>query len=300
MFSSLSGVIGGVGQANYAAANAFLDALAHHRRGQGLAAVSIDWGYWEEKTGLTAHLTPADLRRMGRGGLVALSTDDGLALLDEALLRPDAAVVAARFDAAALRAHDRLPRLLEGLVHSRAQRPVAANRGAGSSLAQRLAGMSAADRERTLVELIRGEVQAVLGMSATAALEPDQPLQALGLDSLMAVELRNRLANATGLRLHSTLLFDHPTPIALTRLLLEKLAPQKQESPPAIFAELDKLERALAGMSEHDAARRAIVARLRSLVSKSSSPHPSHADLASATDDEIFRSLDAEFAELEP
>src|SRR5262249_26473441 len=105
LFSALAGVLGGAGQANYAAANAFLDALAHHRRARGLPACPLAWGFWQEATGLTAPLPAADLDRMGRAGVRALSSDEGLALFDAALARPDAVLVPARFDAAALRPH---------------------------------------------------------------------------------------------------------------------------------------------------------------------------------------------------
>src|SRR5262249_6085890 len=103
LFSSVSGVLGGAGQANYAAANAFLDALAHHRQARGLPASAIAWGAWETKSGMTAHLSAADLARMARAGVRALSSAEGLALFDAALARPDAALAAARFDAGALR-----------------------------------------------------------------------------------------------------------------------------------------------------------------------------------------------------
>ena len=212
LFSSVSGLLGSPGQANYAAANAALDALAHHRHAQGLAACSLAWGYWAEKSGMTAALSAADLARVRRAGLLPLTSDQGLALLDAALRRPEALLVPARFDLAALAQNPgALPALFRGLVRPRTTRAVAATAGA-TSLDQRLLSLPAAERERTLLDLVRAEAAAVLGLAAPAALEVNRPLQEYGLDSLMAVELRNRLATATGLRLAATLLFDHPTP----------------------------------------------------------------------------------------
>jgi hypothetical protein len=180
LFSSLSGVLGSPGQSNYAAANTFLDALAHHRKSRGLPALSLAWGYWAQKSGMTAHLDQADLRRMGRGGLHALSSDEGLALFDAALRRPDAVLVPARFDTGALRANAHaLPSLLRGLVP--AHRPAAAS---ASTLKQRLLTLSPSDRERALLDLVRAEFATVLGLASPSALDPDRPLQELGLDSL--------------------------------------------------------------------------------------------------------------------
>ncbi|WP_394839472.1 SDR family NAD(P)-dependent oxidoreductase [Pendulispora rubella] len=221
LFSSLSGVLGGPGQANYAAANAFLDALAHHRKASGLPALALDWGYWAQASGLTAHLGEADRRRIARSGFRALSDDEGLALFDAALGRTDAALVPAPIDAhrieGAARSHALAP-MLRGLVRARSAPPAAA-----STLEQRLATMPSGECERTLFELVASEVGIVLGLPATAALDGERPLHELGLDSLMAVDLRNRLGAAAGLRLPPTLLFDYPTPRALTKLLLEKL-----------------------------------------------------------------------------
>ncbi|HWO20633.1 MAG TPA: SDR family NAD(P)-dependent oxidoreductase, partial [Kofleriaceae bacterium] len=234
LFSSVAGVTGSPGQASYAAANAFLDALAHHRRARGLPALALAWGYWETRTGLTAHLTTSDLGRMARGGMRGLSSDEGLALLDAALGRPDAALVPARFDAAARRAHPHgLPPLLRGLVRGPVARPLAAPAAATSSLKHRLGALSAQDRSHALLAWLRAEIAAVLGIADPSTLVPERPLQELGLDSLMALELRNRLATAAATRLHATLLFDHPTPAALVRFLERHLFGDAAASPEA-------------------------------------------------------------------
>jgi acyl carrier protein len=217
MFSSVAGVVGAPGQANYAAANSFLDALAHHRGAHGLAAAALDWGYWAQASGLTGHLTGADLRRMARGGLRALATDEGLALFDIALGRTDAALVLAPFDLAALHADapGDLPALFRKLVFPHAER--ATPRG------PRLRALPPAERERALADVVRAEVASVLGHTVASAIEAHRPFLELGLDSLMAVELRAKLASATGLRLAPAFLVDHTTLDAVTRALLARL-----------------------------------------------------------------------------
>ncbi|MGK3968058.1 type I polyketide synthase [Sorangium sp. So ce118] len=224
LFSSISGVLGGPGQANYAAANSFLDALAHHRRARGLHALALDWGYWAERSAMTAHLSDADLRRMARGGVLPLPSGDALALLDAALLRPDPTLVCARFDLAALAARPHAaPPLLRSLAGTKASRPLAASAPSASSLEQRLASMPPGERERALLDLVRSEIATVLSLRSPSALDVDRPLRELGLDSLMAIELRNRLAAVTGLRLQASLLFDHQTPRKLADFLLTRM-----------------------------------------------------------------------------
>ncbi|WP_424185424.1 type I polyketide synthase [Actinokineospora sp. G85] len=238
LFSSAAGVLGNPGQGNYAAANACLDAVAEHRRDLGLPAVSVAWGYWAEVSGMTAHLGAADLRRTARTGMVGLTAAEGLALLDAALGVDDATLVAAKFDVPALRAAAAqgpvLP-LLRGLAPS--PRP-AARAGAGS-----LAGLGVAE----LVELVRRHAAEVLGHTGADAVPAGRTFKASGFDSLTAVELRNRLAAATGLSLSPTMIFDYPRPAALAEHLRAKLVgespgpaapsgPSTTEEPIAIVA----------------------------------------------------------------
>ncbi|WP_394839061.1 SDR family NAD(P)-dependent oxidoreductase [Pendulispora rubella] len=244
LFSSLSGVLGGPGQANYAAANAFLDALAHDRRARGLHALSLDWGHWATKSALTAHLTDADLQRMARGGARSLSAEESLALLDAALAQPDAAIAPVRFDLAAIGRSSAVPSLFRGLVRTKAARLRANNGTSASSLQQRLGALGVEEREGALLEMVRTEVTTVLGLGSREALEPNRPLQELGLDSLMALELRNRLSAATSLRLHATLLFNYPTSLAVARHLAKELFPEAAEPSPA---EVPASEAALEG-----------------------------------------------------
>ncbi|MBP5910510.1 SDR family NAD(P)-dependent oxidoreductase, partial [Streptomyces sp. LBUM 1478] len=221
LFSSAAGTFGGPGQGNYAAANAFLDALAHHRRAQGLAGRSVAWTLWERRSAMTGHLGDDEVRRIARSGLPPLTDAQGLALLDSALTVDEPLLVALRLDTAALRARaesEPVPRLLHGVVRLPARRQAAPASAAAedrSPLAERLAALDAPGRRRELLDLVRGQVAAVLGHPSPEAVEAGRAFRDLGFDSLAAVALRNRLGNATGLRLPATLVFDHPTPEVL-------------------------------------------------------------------------------------
>ncbi|AUX44989.1 hypothetical protein SOCE26_064650 [Sorangium cellulosum] len=233
LFSSLAGVTGAPGQANYAAANTFLDALAHHRRAQGLPATSLAWGLWQLDGGLAHQLSAADSARMRRSGLRPIAPEQGLALFDAALGADAAGIVPTLFDFATLAAHrEVLPPLFRALIGAQAARPLANNSTGALSLARQLSGLDPEGRHAALLAMVRSEAATVLGMSSASALEARRPLQELGLDSLMAVELRNRLAAKIGVKLQATLLFDHPTPDALARFLATKLlgAPAKPQT----------------------------------------------------------------------
>ncbi len=223
LFSSVAGILGTAGQANYAAANVYLDALCAHRRAQGLVGLSLAWGPWAE-SGMAARLTEADRQRLVRSGLPPLSLAQGLAAFDASLGSNQAVRVPVRLDGKAFAARgDELPALLRDLIHVGPRR--VETRAAGLSLGHQLKGLEPRERETRLFELVRGQAVAVLGLADEGEFDAEQPLQALGLDSLMAVELRNRLQVQTELRLPSTLLFDYPTVRALSGMLLEQLAP---------------------------------------------------------------------------
>lgn len=255
LFSSLAGVLGGPGQSNYASANAFLDSLAHQRRSQGLPAQSVAWGYWSEKSALTAHLSQADLARMQRAPVRPLASDEGLALFDAALARPEPMLVAARFDVKALAAlGDLVPTLLRGLVRARPVKS-AASSSAVASLKRRLTPLTLDERVATILDLVRRETAQVLALRSHAAVDPERPFHELGLDSLMALELRNKLAAATGLRLQATLLFEHPTPAASAALLARLLQPELDSARLEPDSQAGKTETGLATslLRAHDA-----------------------------------------------
>ncbi|WP_283098503.1 type I polyketide synthase [Frankia sp. AgB32] len=233
LYSSIAGLTGGPGQASYTAANSFLDALAQHRRAHGLPATSLAWGLWADTSTFTAELAAADQRRIARSGLRSLPAADGLALFDAVGSHDQAALlVPAALDLGALRtraASDApVPALLRGLV--RAARPgarrggAAADGGGGAgALVRLLADTGAEDRPAVLLDFVRRQAASVLGHPGIDTIEPGRDFGELGLDSLTAVELRNRLNTATALRLPATLTFDQPNPAALAAYLAEQL-----------------------------------------------------------------------------
>ncbi|MEV7780753.1 type I polyketide synthase, partial [Kitasatospora sp. NPDC088351] len=232
VYSSAAGVLGSAGQANYAAANAFLDAFAHSRRGQGLPATSLAWGPWDELSTMTATLDAGDIARAARAGVGGLSSEEGLRLFETALGLEDPLLVPIRIDTAALRTGTSgvaLPAVLRGLVRTPGRRTVATavsgdGGTGGPSLAGRLAAMPEAEQLGVLIDLVRVQVAAVLGHSGPQSVPEDHQFMDSGFDSLTAVELRNRLNAATGLRLPATLAFDHRTPADLAERLRRELA----------------------------------------------------------------------------
>ncbi|HEV7652104.1 MAG TPA: SDR family NAD(P)-dependent oxidoreductase, partial [Actinophytocola sp.] len=228
LFSSVAGTFGSPGQANYAAANALLDALAAHRHAASLPATSLAWGPWAQAAGMTSTLTDADRARMARSGLPPIPAEHGLALLDAALATGVPSLVPARLDLPALRANGEVPALLHGLV-----RPARRRSRATVPLADRLGRLDATDRRDALLDLVRGQVAVVLGHATGAGIDPVRAFQDLGFDSLTAVELRNRVGSATGLELPATLIFDYPSVSALTDHLLGELFGSAAATTPA-------------------------------------------------------------------
>ncbi|MER6129760.1 type I polyketide synthase [Streptomyces sp. NPDC001795] len=222
VFSSVAGTFGGAGQANYAAANAFLDAFAAVRRSSGLPATALAWGPWAPGAGMTAELTEADLRRMARGGMKPLAAEQGLGALDAAVRRTEPVLVPIALDRRVLRdrqAVAALPVMLRGLAVAPARRTasVADGGGSGESFRARLGALGQAERETAVLDLVRTQTAMVLGHASPDTVEATRDFRGLGIDSLTAVELRNRLNAATSLRLPATLVFDYPSPQALAR-----------------------------------------------------------------------------------
>ncbi|MFD9098590.1 type I polyketide synthase [Streptomyces collinus] len=233
LVSSIMGTLGGAGQGGYTAANAFLDALARHRRAQGLPALALTWGLWDDPDGMIGSLTAADRARFARAGLVAMAPEYGLALLEAALPSPHAVLAPARLDREALRDLGQdLPPVLRGVVTAAgAGRPgTLPGHRRQLPLREELTALTAAERAAVLAEVIRGHMAAVLG-SRPEAIPDDRSFGELGFDSLTSVEFRNRLNTATGLTLPLTLLYEAPTLPELVALLDGELVPA--EEPPA-------------------------------------------------------------------
>jgi polyketide synthase 12 len=349
LFSSVAGTLGTAGQAAYAAANAFLDALAVRLRAEGRTAQSLTWGWWDLDAGLAAGLGDGDRRRLRALGLAPLSAQQGLARLDAALASAEPAVVAARLDLArGLPDAAEPPVVLRDLLHQAGPRRFASSGAAGldmyaegygdglpdvdrrnghgnggsdsDTLRAKLADLSPGDQQALLADLVGTQVSAVLGHTATDAISAEQPFRELGFDSLTAVELRNRLGRATGLRLPVGVVFDHPTLAALAGHLHTALAPAPADPRSRFLDELERLEAVLATLGSTDLADRldggdsgrdaAVTSRLQSLASRWSgltegpaaggeAPAATAAsvadEVATATDDEIFDLLDQRF-----
>ncbi|MEV6976997.1 type I polyketide synthase [Kitasatospora sp. NPDC093806] len=313
LFSAAGGVLGNAGQANYAAANAYLDGLAAHRRALGLPGVSMAWGLWSAASTMTGGLSEADRARMRRSGVLPMSTAAGLALFDSALGQERPLVLPVRLDLPALRegGSGQLQPLLRTLLGAAPRRAAAAAGAAEAGAGLSLDGLTAAERSHALVELVRSQVAAVLGHASVEAVGTGRGFLESGFDSLRAVELRNRLTSATGLRLPATLVFDHPTPAAVAAHLGELLRPQERPAPPAAALDLglnlDGLEAGLRDLAAGDgAARERLAARLRGLAAQLHAPQqaeqaPELADedeeFAGATLDELLDIVDSELGD---
>ncbi|KAA5835099.1 SDR family NAD(P)-dependent oxidoreductase [Saccharopolyspora hirsuta] len=296
LFSSASAAFGGKGQGNYAAANGYLDGLAAHRQQLGLPAVSLAWGLWSQASAMTGHLDAAEHDRMADGGVLGLSAAEGLELFDRGIEVGEPVLAAVKLNHAGLRssaAAGDLPPMLRGLVrHTRKQ---AAGTASVDGFAQRLAGMSADEQLRTLVEFVRGQAAAVLGHSTADSVPADQAFKELGFDSLTAVELRNRLSRATQLRMPATLVFDHPNPLAIAEHVRDRLGGPAPAGT-ALLDRLDALEQELlAAATAPGEERDQLAARLRSLAEKfGAADAAGEIDVDSASDDELFDFIDRE------
>ncbi|MEU6799313.1 beta-ketoacyl reductase, partial [Nonomuraea wenchangensis] len=235
LFSSAGGMVLAAGQGDYAAANAFLDALAAERAAAGLPATSLTWGMWAVDTGLGGPLQETDLARVRNLGIPAISADTGLALFDAALRVPAPVLAPIQPDVRTLRARgDDLPALLRDLVGARRTAAVAertSESNGAAELRERLAGMPARERDRMLLELVQAEAAMALGHDSADVIDAERGFVQLGFSSLAAVELRNRLRRRTGLPLPATLAFDQPNATAVARYLAERLAPAEPEAP---------------------------------------------------------------------
>ncbi|MEU4230026.1 type I polyketide synthase [Nonomuraea sp. NPDC026600] len=306
LFSSIAGVWGSGGQAAYAAANAHLDALAEHRRAQGLPAAAVAWGLWAE-VDLGDPAAEAERReQLRRRGVPPMPPALALAALGQALGEDRPALVLADVDwerfvpaFTALRPRpfvEDLPEVAR-LLRAAAESQLADAESA--ELPRRLAGLTDTERRRQLLRAVRGEIAAVLGHDGADAVEPGRQLRDLGLDSLAAVNLRNRLGAATGLDLPPTLVFDHPTAEDLVAHLGARL---DEAARPSLDDALAGMATAMAAIPPGDPAAERVAARLRSLLGELTARHeppgpPPEAvaeRLRVASDAELFDFLDAE------
>ncbi|MEU5615292.1 beta-ketoacyl reductase, partial [Streptomyces sparsogenes] len=289
----------------YAAANAYLDALATTRHHTGLPGVSIAWGLWAATSTLTDDLTHADHARMNRSGVSPLPTDHALALLDTAHRHGEPHLLAARLDLTTLAAQptQALPPLVRSLASGGARvarRSAAAGAAPAADLSGRLASMAPDKQQAFLLELVRTHAATVLGHADAETVSADMPFKDLGFDSLTAVELRNRLTMVTGLRLSATAVFRYPTPAAMAAYLRGELAPAGPEGEAAAPAlrELERLEAALSDGRPEGEIGAQLVKRLQNLLWRlgddtGAVDHTVDGEaLESASDDEMFALID--------
>jgi acyl carrier protein len=255
LFSSASALLGNVGQANYAAANAFLDALAHYRRAQGLPAISINWGAWAE-VGMAAALASGQHEHMAGRGVELIAPAQGVLALERALIHGDTqtAVLPLRWSALFAQFDEgTVPPLFAEMAHLAPAPPTKAASGDDSAhFRQRLASATASERQGLLVERISLHVARVMGLDPHAT-DPQRSLSELGIDSLMAVELKNRIDGDLRSSVPVTSLLAGPTIVALAADLATQLdahvaapvpashANGHEASPEQLLANLDQL-----------------------------------------------------------
>ncbi|MFJ8914167.1 type I polyketide synthase [Amycolatopsis sp. NPDC102389] len=296
LFSSIAGVWGSGDHGAYAAANAFLDALAARRRAEGRTATSIAWGVWAAANPWDTDraIEGIDNDQLRRRGLPLMDPELAFTALQHVLDHDETTLTVAHVDWAKfvpVFTSTRARPLLDDLPDVQAD---TVPEVAESDLVRRVA--EAADGERVVLDLVRAQVTVVLGHAAPGAVVPGRPFKEMGFDSLTAVELRNKLTAATGVRLPATMVYDHPSPAALARYVHAQLVPCATP----VLDELDRIEAALFGAETGDEAGAKIVERLRSMVWKwndlaGAADPAADEGLDIATDDEIFDLIDAEF-----
>ena len=296
LYSSIAGLLGTAGQAGYAAANTFLDALAGHRASLGLPAQSLAWGLWEQASALSGQLADRDRQRLARTGLRPLATAEALELFDAATATGEAVLAVTRLDAVA----ETVPPLLHGLVRQPVRRSSPAVADDGAAFATRLAPLPETERDRVVTDLVRGHVAAVLGHGDPASVGTDRSFRDLGFDSLTALELRNALNRGTGLRLPASLVFDHPTPAAVARHLRELVTVEQAPAGELVMQRLGELAGGIEQAAADPGGHARVTAELRALLAAADAvagrqdaeaTHDPSGDpdtLDSASDEELF------------
>ncbi|MER7006051.1 type I polyketide synthase [Dactylosporangium sp. NPDC000555] len=299
LFSSAAGVIGNAGQSNYAAGNAFLDALAAHRRARGLAGQSLAWGLWERRSDLTGTLDERQRQRMTRGGVMPLTDAEGLALFDAALRSDEALLVPVRLTLGRQRPASiaDVPALMRGLVRGVTRRTAgsaAVDATEATSLRRRLAGAGADERRELLESLVRGKVAEVLRHRGAETVEVELAFKDLGFDSLTSVELRNQLNAVTGLRLPATLVFDHPTPEAVAAYIAERLVPVAAPPGPDTVVDDETVRRLLATISPQRLRTAGLLDALLRLRETGAAEQPLVPDESGADESEPIKEMDVD------
>ena len=297
VFSSIAGLFGGPGQANYAAANVFLDRLVEYRAACGLSGTSLVWGLWGE-AGAGTQMGAVELRQVvGSSSMRPLTMEQGLALFDRALVAPGLTVLAAHLDRSTLRAEARREALVPLLSELVSMPDGATVEPTAGSLLDGLAVLAPEERAEALLEAVRVQAAGILCLASPKAVGPDRPFREIGFDSLAAVELRNRLGAMTGLRLPATLAFDHPTPRELAGHLLEGLERGGVSRQTSVDRALEQIGRVTDEVAHDEDERRRVAARLRSYLSTLESAGAEE-DFSSASDDDLFEILDTELGAL--
>ncbi|MFG2360013.1 type I polyketide synthase, partial [Streptomyces sp. NPDC048521] len=299
LFSSVAGTLGTAGQGNYAAGNAFLDALAQYRRASGRPAVSLAWGLWERESGMGGALDAGALARLARSGIAGIGDAQGLRLFDTAMALDRPVLAPVHLNPAALQAAaEDPPALLSGLVRTtrRPARETARAASTDEGLATRLRHLGEEDRRQAVRDLVRAELAHVLGFEAADGIDIERGFLDMGVDSLTAVELRRRLSRLTGLQLRTTAVFDHPTVTRLADHLLAELLPDGTDR--TWTAAFDRWEAELADLATDPQARGEVVARLQQVLVRLRGPEqetgsgPVADAIDDASDEELFRLLD--------
>ena len=271
LFSSVASVLGSPGQTNYAAANSFLDAMAQYRRSRGLPALSIDWGAWSETGAAVRHHVGQRGSKIGLGGI---STHDGLQALEMSMADTRAQVMVASVDWKTYFANEGAPsnphianqQLLSELRTARQQvRTTAAvsqkkdpsSKQSGPSWLPQLEQAVPVQRQHLLMHLVEERIQTTLGLSVAQQIDPNQPLQELGLDSLLSIELRNSLSACLGRSLPATLSFNYPTLNTLTGFILRDVlvAAQPKSIGPKVDSSQTRLVDDIEALSDEEVDR---------------------------------------------
>ncbi|WP_406239436.1 type I polyketide synthase [Nocardia sp. NBC_01009] len=295
-FSSVAGIIGGAGQGNYAAANAFLDALAAHGRKNGKSMVSLAWGLWAQGSGMTGHLNENDLLRIKRLGIEPLAENEGLRLFDLALQSENDVLVPIKLSTFAQLDVQSIPSVLQSQFGSKRRLAPARVEYAQGSSTQSLASVSVKERRDSLVSMVLDAVSTVLGYRlAEVNLDKSTRFSELGLDSLTAIEFRNRLKSEIGLTLPSTLIFDYPTPMDVAEFIAAELG-MSNDGSGEVFDQLNGLIQSVAMNNIAGNELNDLIGKLRGFIGNLEGrvDIESGDDLEIVSDDELYDLVDRE------